>query len=439
MSLAHIEAFEAEKSVLGSIMLDNAAKDRVASLTADDFADARHAIIYAQMVAMDGPVDAITLQAAMEKAGTLDDAGGFDHLMDLSDASGSAINVVHHAQIVADASRVRALMAGAQAIYQQASTGDFDDVDTLVADAAESMVGMTLAASGRRMMKGNAALTAALLEIQAAGENDGAMTGITTGFELLDKRTSGLQGGDMIVIAARPGMGKTALAVNFMTAAARNGDITAAFFTLEMQNKRLARRMLASEARVDSNNLKTGVLSDGDVERLLMTVKRLSAMHMHFDDTPGASISHVRAECRQLAADKSTPPLGLVVIDYMQLMRGNAKGGREQEVAGISRAIKEMAKELDVPVLVLAQLNRGVEARQDKRPLLSDLRESGAIEQDADIVMFVYRDDYYNDESEEKGIAEIIFAKFREGETGTDKLKWFGKWTRFDDLPTGGF
>jgi replicative DNA helicase len=282
------------------------------------------------------------------------------------------------------------------------------------------------------------ALKGAIEKVQHAYEVKSSVTGTPTGFLTLDARTAGLQPGDLLILAARPGMGKTALALNLATNAAMMGKHSVAVFSLEMPTVQLAGRILASEARVDGERMRTGHLSDGDIDRLLQAVKRMNQLPVFIDDTPSLSIMECRSKCRRLAADRTLPPLGLVVVDYLQLMKGRANvKSREQEISEISRNLKALAKELSVPVMALSQLNRSVESRPNKRPQLSDLRESGAIEQDADIIMFVYRDEYYNEDSEDRGVAELIIGKNRSGSTGTCRLKFFKQWTRFDNLEPG--
>jgi len=239
-------------------------------------------------------------------------------------------------------------------------------------------------------------------------------------------------------LAARPAMGKTAFALNLASNAAHLGKCTAAVFSLEMPTPQLAARMLACEARVDSERMRTGNLSEGDIDRLLEGVRGMRDWSVHIDDSPGVSVMEIRSKCRRLASDRKLPDLGLVVIDYLQLMRGRSGVSREQEISEISRNLKSLAKELKTPVIALSQLNRGVESRPNKRPLISDLRESGAIEQDADIVMFVYRDEYYNEDTEDVGLAEIIIGKQRNGPIGMTKLKFFKEWSRFDNLQRDG-
>jgi replicative DNA helicase len=283
------------------------------------------------------------------------------------------------------------------------------------------------------------ALEGVLAKVQLAFERKETVTGTPTGFTDLDRKTAGWQEGDLIILAARPAMGKTAFALNLAANAGRDGKSTVALFSLEMPTNQLAARMLACDARVDSERMRSGNLVDGDIDRLLVSVRRMNAMSIQIDDTPGATVMEIRSKCRRLASDRSLPPLGLVIIDYLQLMKGKASANsREQEISDISRNLKTLAKELKIPVIALSQLNRGVESRPNKRPMMSDLRESGAIEQDADIIMFVYRDEYYNEDTEEEGITEIIIGKQRNGPIGTVKLRFFKQWSRFVNLHPDG-
>lgn len=447
-----LDAEEAAVSVLGSVLLDNSALDRIATLKPADFADRSHRLIFEQMQRLAEarePVDVITLATALSKAGTLDGISGLsrkgemergvDYLSYLSNASASAIAVKHHAGIVRDRARARELMEVASEMHRAASDGDYDDADTLLEGAAESVLALTQQAASRSMAPLSAAMREAVEQVRAAYERGDALAGLSTGFDEIDRLTGGLEGGQFIILAGRPAMGKTGLGINLATNVAKAGGVTVAVFSLEMGASELAKRVMSSEGRIDAGALKTGVLAQGDIDRMLQTVKVDGALPLYIDDTPAVGLAHIRAECRRLMSDKARPPLGLVVIDYLQLMTGNTKGNREQEISGIARGLKGLAKALSVPVVALSQLSRKCEDRADKRPQLADLRESGAIEQDADVVAFVYRDDYYNDDSAEPGIAEVIFAKNRSGATGTAKLKWTGKWTRFDNINPGGY
>jgi replicative DNA helicase len=435
----HLEAQEAELSVLGGVLLDNSALDRILPMIkAEDFFSPRHQVVYGTMVALaedNQPIDAITLATALERTSKLEDAGGMDYLVQLSEAAASAINIEHHAHLVHDYAEVRKLVQVCADIQAKAKDGDYEDTSRLFDEAQQAVFEVGQGMQGKSFTKLNSALTDAITKVKQAYEVKSAVTGVPTGFMSLDAKTAGLHGGDLIILAARPAMGKTALALNLAANAALHGNVSVAIFSLEMPTVQLAGRMLASEARVDGERMKTGHLSDGDVDRLLQSVKRMSGLSIHIDDTAGISVMECRSKCRRLASEKGIPRLGLVVIDYLQLMKGRPGiRSREQEISDISRNLKGLAKELEVPVIALSQLNRGVESRPNKRPLLSDLRESGAIEQDADIIMFVYRDEYYNEDSEDKGIAEVILGKHRSGSTGTCKLRFFKQWTRFDNL-----
>jgi replicative DNA helicase len=443
----HLEAQEAELSVLGGVLLDNTALDRVSALVdTTDFFSPRHQIIYKAMLRLaeaQQPLDPVTLATTLEQSGELEAVGGMDYLFQLSAATASAVNVEHHSQIVHDYAEVRRLVQVCEEVVKKAREGDYEDTERLFDEAQQAVYEVGQARQGRNFTSMAGALKGAIEKVQRAYEVKSSVTGTPTGFRNLDHRTAGLQPGELIILAARPGMGKTALALNMATNAAMGlpdmpKKYSVAVFSLEMPTTQLAARILASEARVDGERMRTGHLSDGDIDRLLQAVKRMNQLQVFIDDTPSLSIMECRSKCRRLAADRTLDPLGLVVVDYLQLMKGRANvKSREQEISEISRNLKALAKELSVPVVALSQLNRSVEQRPNKRPQLSDLRESGAIEQDADIIMFVYRDEYYNEDTEEPGVAEVIIGKNRSGSTGTCKLKFFKQWTRFDNLELG--
>lgn len=435
----HLEAREAELSVLGGVLIDRTARDRLGnSLVAADFFTPRHQVIYEAMtkLADEGqPVDPVTLATLLEQQKQLDAVGGADYLFELADAAVTAVNIEHHAGIVHEYAEIRRLLAACKAIQKKAEDGDYEDASRLFDEAQQEIyeIGKDRQAKGFTEMP--EALKAAIDKVKKAYEVKSSVTGTPTGFRDLDGKTAGLQPGELIILAARPAMGKTALALNIAVNAAQMSGTSVALFSLEMPTTQLATRIIASEARVDGERLRTGQLESGDIDRLLQAVKAMNGLSIHIDDTAGLSVMECRAKCRRLASNKEKPPLGLILIDYLQLMKGRPGiKSREQEISDISRNLKSLAKELEVPVVALSQLNRGVESRPNKRPLLSDLRESGAIEQDADIIMFVYRDDYYNEDSEDKGLAEVIIGKNRSGSTGTAKLKFFKQWTRFDNL-----
>ena len=278
-------------------------------------------------------------------------------------------------------------------------------------------------------------LVESFAELEKLYNQKGHITGVATGFSDLDYKTSGFHGSDLVILAARPAMGKSAFAINIATNAVVQNKVPVVIFNLEMSKEQVGNRILCSEAMVDSNKIRTGQIEDGDWMKLASTLGVLSDAPIYIDDTPGISIMEIRAKCRKLKMEKN---IGMVVIDYLQLIQGSGKrnSSREQEISEISRSLKVLAKELEIPVIALSQLSRGVESREDNRPMLSDLRESGAIEQDADIVVFLYRDDYYNEESEEKNVAEVILAKHRGGSTGTVKLAWMPSYTKFANLET---
>ncbi len=435
----HLEAREAEVSVLGAILLDNGAFDRVAEfLGVDDFHLPRHKVIYEHIRLLsegDQPIDPITLSASLEQKNVLEDAGGLDYLVTLDQTAATAVNVEHHARLIHESAEIRRLIAVCVQIVEKAQSGDYDDGARLFDEAQQAVYELGQNRKTSSFTDIPTALKNVIERVQKAFEAKSSVTGVPTGFVDLDRMTAGLQGGDLLILAARPAMGKTAFALNLASNGASLGGGSVAVFSLEMPTTQLAARMLACEARVDSERMRTGHLSDGDIDRLLQAVKRMNDWSVHIDDTPGLSVMELRAKCRRLASDRNLPRLSLVVIDYLQLMKGRPGiRSREQEISDISRNLKSLAKELEVPVVALSQLNRGVESRPNKRPLMSDLRESGAIEQDADIIMFVYRDEYYNPDTEDQGVTEIIIGKQRNGPIGTCKLRFFKEWSRFDNL-----
>lgn len=435
----HLEAQEAEFSVLGGILLDNSALDRIGStVRSDDFYDPRHRLIFERMLELSDqrqPIDPVTLATSLEKAGLLEEVGGLEYVLGLAEAVATAVNLEHHARIVHERAEVRRLISACTQIIEKARSGEYDDTEQLVDEAQQAVFEI-----GQRQQSGalvglNEALKEVITSVRRAYETKAVVTGTPTGFVDLDNMTSGLQPGDLVILAARPSMGKTAFALNLVSNAAKQAQKTVAVFSLEMPTAQIVQRLLALEARVDQKGLRTGHLADGDIDRIMEAVRRMASWPVYVDDTPGITVMDARSRCRRLAGDRSLPDLGLVVIDYLQLMRGRANSrSREQEISEISRNLKAMAKELNAPVIALSQLNRSCESRPNKRPLMSDLRESGAIEQDADVIMFIYRDEVYNENTEDKGIAEIIIGKQRNGPIGTCRLKFFRQWTRFDNL-----
>ncbi|MCK6571191.1 replicative DNA helicase [Myxococcota bacterium] len=439
----HLEAQSAEQAVLGGILLDNTALDRVAALLRpDDFAAPRHRLVYERMLALAEarmPIDVVTVGSALEQQGDLENAGGLDYIVALFESVLTAVNLEHHAHIVHDKAEVRRLIGACVGIIEKANSGEYDETGRLIDEAQQLVYEIGQQKSARGFVPLSNALKAAIDKVKEAYATKLAVTGLPTGFVELDAMTAGLQAGDLIILGARPAMGKTSFALNLATNAAFRSGKAVAVFSLEMPTVQLVTRMLSSEARVASTAMRTGHMDGGDVAKVIEAVNRMSGWRVQLDDTPGLTVMEARSKCRRLAADKSAGELGMIVIDYLQLMRGSPNPqSREQEISEISRGLKGLAKELNVPVVALSQLSRSLESRPNKRPINSDLRESGAIEQDADIIMFIYRDEYYHPDTEDQGIAEVIIAKHRNGPVGTVKLRFFNEWTRFENLAAEG-
>ena len=429
-------SIEAEESILSAILLDNSTLlDILEILVPEDFYRTAHQRIFASIEALFAkaePVDLITLTNALREKNQLEEIGGATYLSRLVDTVPSAVNVTHYARIVRDKSSLRRLISKAGEITQKCyeDGGNFDQV----LDYAE---GAVFEISENKHKAAFHPLSKIIeLNIDALEERQGnraLVTGIPTGFTRMDHMTSGLQGSDLIILAARPAMGKTAFALNIARNAALEGNVPVAVFSLEMSKEQLSMRMLCAEARVDSSRLRGGFLNPDDWNRITDAAGVLSEIPIFIDDSPDISATSIRTKSRRLKLDKD---LGLIIIDYLQLMRGRqANERRDLEISEISRSLKLLAKELNVPVLALSQLNRKLEERSDKRPQLSDLRESGALEQDADVVTFIYRDEVYNKEetNPNRGTAEIIIAKQRNGPTGVVPLTFFGSYTRFEN------
>ena len=426
---------EAEQAVIGSMLTDQeAVSSAIETLKPEDFYREDNKIIYEAILNIYNraePIDIITLKAELSSMNKLEAVGGLEYIAVLPDKVPTTANVDRYIKIVEEKSMLRNLIRTANEIlsmgYEQ--TEDVEDV----MDIAEKKIFDVMQ---RKSQKGYTSIKDILVESFAKLEElynqKQHVTGVPTGFIDLDKMTAGLHGSEFILIAARPAMGKSAFALNIGAYAATRANVPVAIFSLEMSKDQVGNRILCSEALVDSNNVRTGELNDEELSKLAETSGELSQAQIYVDDTPGISVMEIRAKCRKLKLEKD---IGLVIIDYLQLVQGSGKtSSREQEIAEISRSLKILAKELDVPVIALSQLSRAVEARPDHRPMLSDLRESGSIEQDADIVMFLYRDDYYNEDSEKKNIAEVIIAKQRAGSTGTVELLWLGSYTKFVNL-----
>ncbi len=426
---------EAEESILGGILLDNTAIDLVLErINSDDFYKASHQAIFkavTKIAERREPIDIITLSAELKTMNELDRAGGLDYLGKLSTIVPSSANVGYYAGLVKNFSLRRSMINEASAII----TGAFNDqknIKEFLDESEQKILGVSDERINKAFTPVGEVVTESITLIGKLAENKQLVTGVSTGYEQLDKMTAGFQKSDLIIIAARPSMGKTALALNMAQWVGIHENKAVAVFSLEMSKEQLVLRMLCSEARVNNQSVRTGFLKDRDFPKLLDAGSKISEAPVYIDDTPAITVTELRAKSRRLHREN---PLSLIVVDYLQLMKSPAyQKSREQEISDISRSLKALAKELSVPVVALSQLNRSVESRNDKRPLMSDLRESGAIEQDADLIMFIYRDEVYNEETADKGIAEILLAKHRSGPTGVVRLAFSANHTRFDNL-----
>ena len=426
---------EAEQAVIGSMLTDqDAVSSAIETLKPEDFYREDNKIIYEAILNIYNraePIDIITLKAELSSMGKLDAVGGLEYIAVLPDKVPTTANVDRYIKIVEEKAMLRNLIKTANDILSMGY--EPTDEPERVMDLAEKKIFDVMQ---KKSQKGYTPIKDVLVEsfskLEELYNQKQHVTGVPTGFIDLDKMTAGLHGSEFILIAARPAMGKSAFALNIGAYAATRANIPVAIFSLEMAKDQVANRILCSEALVDSNAVRTGELTDEDLSKLAETSGELSQAQIFIDDTAGISVMEIRAKCRKLKLEKN---IGLVIIDYLQLIQGSGKSSsREQEIAEISRSLKILAKEIEVPVIALSQLSRAVEARPDHRPMLSDLRESGSIEQDADIVMYLYRDDYYNEDSEKKNQAEVIIAKQRAGSTGTVDLAWLGQYTKFANL-----
>ncbi|HGM3506339.1 replicative DNA helicase [Clostridioides sp. ZZV15-6383] len=425
---------ESEQSILGSILLD---KDAIITVTEtikpNDFYKEAHKIIYECMITLSNkgePIDLITLTEELRKQGHLNDIGGISYITSLSTIVPTTSNVKYYADIVKEKSVLRKLIKASNEIINLGYSGA-TKIEDVLEQAEKRIFDISQEKTSDDFKPINLVLMDAYDMIEKLYTNKSDVTGITTGFKDLNKKINGLQRTDLILIAARPAMGKTAFSLNLVQNAALKGDASVAVFSLEMSKEQLVQRMLSSQSSVELKKIKTGTLNDNDWPRIIDAMAVLSDAKIHIDDTPGIKISELRSKCRKLKIEKG---LDLVLIDYLQLMEGEGNNeSRQQEISKISRSLKVLAKELNCPVVALSQLSRAPEQRADHRPMLSDLRESGAIEQDADIVMFLYRDEYYHADSESKNIGEVIIAKNRHGETGSVELVWLGEVQRFGD------
>jgi replicative DNA helicase len=427
---------DAERSLLGAILLDNRVLDELLSrLAVEDFYREPHRHIFRAMCDLhrrSEPVDVITLADYLAAEDRLEAVGGPSFLARLSNAVPSAANVGQYGEIVRRKSALRKFIATADSLVHDAYS-DVTDVDEFMDDVERRLFAITQSGVKKDYASMREVIQSAFTQIEALYNKSEHITGVPSGFADLDDMTAGWQSSDLIIVAARPAMGKTSFTLNMAAHSSIARNIPCAFFSLEMSNEQLAIRLLCAEARVDQSKLRRGNLNDQEWAKLIKAAGSLSEAQIFLDDTPALPIMEFRSKCRRLKAEHD---IGIIFIDYLQLMRGSGgnNGSREQEISEISRNLKAVAKELDIPVVALAQLNRGVESRADKRPMMSDLRESGAIEQDADIITFIYRDEVYNPDTEEKGVAEIIIGKHRNGSIGSVKLRFFGPTTRFENL-----
>ncbi len=437
---------EAEQSVLGGLLLDNSAWDRVADLLGEsDFYRYEHRVIYGAMASLvdaTKPADVITVFEQLQSLGKADDCGGLAYLNALAQSVPSAANIRRYGEIVRERAVLRKLVQASDEIATSAFNPQGRPVSQIL-DDAEGRI-FRIGEEGSKSQQGFQSMDQLVVQlidrVNELHENGAEeVTGVRTGFYKIDQMTSGLQPGDLVVLAARPSMGKTALALNIAEHVAVAEGLPVIVFSMEMGASQLALRMVGSLGRIDQQRLRTGALRDDEWGRLSEAVEKLGRVALFIDESPALTSTEVRARARRQA--RQCGQLGLIVVDYMQLMSGSSDSGDENRatvLGEISRGLKSLAKELKCPVLALSQLNRGVESRTDKRPMMSDLRESGAIEQDADVIMFIYRDEYYNKDSKEPGVAEIIIGKQRNGPTGTEKLVFLKPLTKFDNLAPGG-
>ncbi|WP_334291164.1 replicative DNA helicase [Alkaliphilus transvaalensis] len=428
-------SIEAEQSVLGSMLLDREAiLIALEVLNPDDFYKKAHEEIFEAIFNLfnkNEPVDLITITEELKSRGTLDAIGGITYLTSLSSAVFIATNVRYYAEIVAEKATLRRLINSSEAIINLGYQSDLE-VNEILEQAQKSIFDLSQNRSQEGFTPIKEVLSTTFDQIERLYEDKTGLTGLSTGFIDLDKKLSGLHKTDLILVAARPAMGKSAFSLNLAQNAAVKGGASVAVFSLEMSKEQLMLRMLASESMVDLSKIQVGNLDEEEWGKIAQAMIPLSQAKIFFDDTPGISIMEMRSKCRKLKMEQG---LDLVLVDYLQLMQGDRRSeNRQQEISAISRNLKIMAKELDCPVIALSQLSRAPELRADHRPILSDLRESGAIEQDADLVMFLYRDEYYHEDSDKKNLAEVIIAKHRHGETGSVELIWLGNFQKFADF-----
>ena len=429
-------SMEAEQSVIGSMIMDREAII-VASeiILGEDFYNKQYGVVFDTMVELNDegrPVDLVTLQDRLKEKDVPPEVSSLEFIRDLITAVPTSANIKHYANIVAEKATLRRLIRINAEIANTCYVGK-DSLEDILADTEKRIFDLVQRRNTGDFVPIRQIVMNAMDNIERASHNKGNVTGVATGFLDLDYKTAGMQPSDLILVAARPSMGKTAFVLNVAEYVAFKQGKTVAIFSLEMSKEQLVNRLFSMESKVDSQHLRTGNLSDAEWEKLIESAGIIGKSNLIIDDTPGISISELRSKCRKYKLEHN---LEMIIIDYLQLMSGSGRStdSRQQEISDISRSLKALARELHVPVVALSQLSRAVEQRIDHRPMLSDLRESGAIEQDADVVMFIYRDDYYNKDTEKKGIAEIIIAKQRNGPIGTVELVWLPDFTKFANL-----
>lgn len=435
---------EAEQAVLGSIFLDaDVLIEAMEYVEPKDFYRRSHQLIFQTMMTLSDrneAIDVVTIKDRLEQENLLEDVGGLSYLSDLALAVPTAANVIYYAKIVEQKSLLRNLIQTATEIVTKGFEQG-EDVESILDDAERSILEVSEKRNRSGFLSISDVLNTTIANIDQLYQNDEEITGLPTGYQALDKMTAGLQSEELIILAARPAVGKTAFALNIAQNVGTKTDKAVAIFSLEMGAESLVNRMLCAEGSIEASHLRTGQLSEEEWQNLIIAMGSLSRANIYIDDTPGIKITEIRAKCRKLAQEKGN--LGLILIDYLQLIEGTGKENRQQEVSDISRQLKKLAKELKVPVIALSQLSRGVEQRQDKRPVLSDIRESGSIEQDADIVAFLYRDDYYDRGEGEDGdheppevdnVVEVIIEKNRSGARGTVELLFIKEYNKFSSL-----
>ena len=428
-------SLDGERTVLGAILIENEAYHHAAEiLTENDFYRRAHQQIFVLMGALSErgqPIDLVTLKEELSRSGELESAGGVPYLTSLVDGVPRATNVPYYARIVKEKSVLRNLISSSNRIIQTCFD-EPEDTQSVLAEAERSILEISEKSIRTGFEPVREIVKHSFKTVDELAERRELVTGIPTGFIEFDELTSGLQRSDFIIVAARPAMGKTSLCMNIAQHAGLTGAHTVGIFSLEMSKEQLVLRLLCGEGRVDMHKLRSGFLSEKDWARLIQAVSNLSEAQIFIDDSPGLTVSEMRAKSRRLKLEHG---LDLLIVDYLQLMQGRGRfENRTQEIAGISRAMKGMAKELDIPIVALSQLSRAPESRGEHRPQLSDLRESGALEQDADVVVFIYREEEYDSTTENKGVAELIIGKQRNGPTGTIKLAFIKEYTRFENL-----